>query len=644
MHTVLDEFFLPTPALATIANVRRSKIWKKGHDEVKSLHSQEKSDLISNFIREHPHGIIPAETWIDRRDFICEDIILPSLRELEERTGGQYIAWRVYPYATEHDNSSYSLRWHFDVHVQQDYPYMMHFFCPSGGGHGGTEIIDAESSELIANSTGYISSPINTRVEHLAALGAEEAARSRTTYTAGEGNGLIFWPSRVLHKGVSPQTGNTRLALHLSFLPVSNNSTIDERVLSSYEIATEQISSNDSYIPFYFDESGARSNTTRIVVWDGSIKNEADRDLLVRSIFITPPAEAVGIPAKSQSINAFLQELPPSEDIQTYITSVNTESGRYQSFPRQHTFWPNPTHHKYPASIRDSLPYVRSNKIVTLHTALGSAGSCFAVEISEHFQKNNYNYLITEKPDATNSGVQVDGYTPGASKYVRFSANYGIHFNSLSLEQLAQRAYNTRRFKKIILPYRDFYVDPYRELVYFLSPEAYIEDYDRHTHALRELFDRVNVFIFTMGLNECWRFRDDGTALSRNPWSNSIYQLVRHDVLTVDQHVNAIEGFYLLVKKHNPEFKLILSLSPIAFLATGIANRKHVIEANCHSKAVQRVAAEILATRHTDIYYFPSYEYVTECLSDPWKPDGRHLKEDAVAKVMDLFEEMYVSL
>ncbi|MFQ3190181.1 MAG: hypothetical protein ACI936_001311 [Paraglaciecola sp.] len=44
-----------------------------------------------------------------------------------------------------------------------------------------------------------------------------------------------------------------------------------------------------------------------------------------------------------------------------------------------------------------------------------------------------------------------------------------------------------------------------------------------------------------------------------------------------------------------------------------------------------------------DMYYLPSYELVTECDSDAWEADTRHVKSPTVAKVVAMFKAIFVS-
>lgn len=307
-------------------------------------------------------------------------------------------------------------------------------------------------------------------------------------------------------------------------------------------------------------------------------------------------------------------------------------------------FWPNPNPQKEdnrePLSRFEQLPFVKRYPIVNKTTPIGSAGSCFAQEIAKVFQEEGYNYIIEERNDDPSAGMIVDNYKIG-DKHAIACANYGILFNTPSFRQLAERAFATKPTQQILFQRDDgLWLDPYRENVGFYNQQAYKNDYQNHLDATRRALEKCEVFIITLGLNECWELYD-GSVLSRNP-QKQIYALVKHKTLTTQENIDNIQAFFDTVKKYNPNFKLIITVSPIPFLATGHGEEQHVITANTHSKSVLRVAAHELVENNDDMYYLPSYELVTQCIKDPWQEDDRHVTVDTVKQVVNLFKEIFV--
>lgn len=316
-----------------------------------------------------------------------------------------------------------------------------------------------------------------------------------------------------------------------------------------------------------------------------------------------------------------------------------TENGK----PRKDSvFWPNPNHEKYPASRFDTLPYVQRHGLIDKSTPIGSAGSCFANEVAKVLQEEDYNYVVTERADDLNQGVIVDGYTPG-SKIAPGSFSSGIQFNTGNMRHLAEKAFHEREFKKVLLEVKTrdkhLYMDPYREDVFFRSEQDYINNYEKHREAIRKALTTCEVFILTPGLNECWQLKD-GTYMARNP-REAMYFFAKSKVLSVADNVENLEVFNDLVLRHNPNYKLILTVSPVPFLATTRADTHHVIEANCHSKATLRVAVEEVVKNNSNVYYLPSYEYVSQCVQEPWLPDDRHVKPEVVSQIMGMFKQMF---
>lgn len=405
---------------------------------------------------------------------------------------------------------------------------------------------------------------------------------------------------------------------------------------------------------------------------DGLHQDEALLFLL-QSVFSDPPFVAflgkqlAGADARVRTHNEFVavvqnffeQTLPASEgeqrvSLETYaaefqkhldntVAAATGYSAEGKVNPKG-VFWPNPERENG-FSLKDIVPVGETYGLVDQSTPIGSAGSCFAYEIARNLQRRGYNYVVTEREHDGTNGVQVDAYDPN-NPFARFSATWGLIFNTPSLRQLVERAFGETSTTPVLLQEKlpsgvVIYTDPYREGVAFQSPEAFEADYPNHTQAIYDAFTQTKVFIATLGLNECWELKRDGSVLSNNPRSSWMYALTKPRTLTVSENVDEVERFLAIVRKHNPDFKLILSLSPIPLIATHRSDQ-HVVTANAHSKAVLRVAAEEIVSRNEGVYYFPSYEYVMHCAADAWEADERHVTARTVERIMGMFDQMFV--
>jgi hypothetical protein len=64
--------------------------------------------------------------------------------------------------------------------------------------------------------------------------------------------------------------------------------------------------------------------------------------------------------------------------------------------------------------------------------------------------------------------------------------------------------------------------------------------------------------------------------------------------------------------------------------------------ANSYSKAVLRVAADILSKKYPRVDYFPSYEIVTSFGQSGYVEDNVHVKEEIIEEVINYMAECYV--
>lgn len=272
------------------------------------------------------------------------------------------------------------------------------------------------------------------------------------------------------------------------------------------------------------------------------------------------------------------------------------------------------------------------------HTAVATAGSCFAQHIARYLKLNNFNYYIVEK-----GHVILPEKLKADYNYGTFSARYGNIYTSRQLLQLFKRAYG------IFTPEEDVWeqgegvvLDPFRPNIQpngFSSLEEFKKDREQHYEAIRSLFETLDVFVFTLGLTECW-LHNDGAVFPLCPgvaggaFDDSKHSFKNLSVLDVTEDM---EEFIELLKKVNPQAKVILTVSPVPLIAT--ATPTHVLSSTTYSKSVLRVAAEEVSNNHPHVCYFPSYEIITGSFSRGayFGGDLRSVTEEGVQHVMRIF-------
>jgi hypothetical protein len=558
-----------------------------------------------------------------------------------------------------------SARWHCDGGPTNHLKLIL-YLNDSKEHQANTQYLEKDATDALKNA-GYIFGDIYDRQENITPLLDYLDVSSRPQqFEMQTGDAVIFNPFKVAHRGKPAARGKKRYSLHLCILPspfpwqeMYKNYYPPKSGCQSFSIVTTEFIDKYCQPLVHIDSQAVIRNESQLLFWLNTIfnNNETYTNRLSKQILQNDPNFQ-----KISSLDMLIKLLKSSykesinwqanmgaDNIQRVLElalfedSAESTKNLYLPYGKPKPsgiFWPDPTHPKYPSTKYGTEPFVQSHKIMSKNTPIGSAGSCFAFEIAKVLQQENFNYVVTERADDPKAGIIVDGYNAG-DQYAKFSANYGILFNTPSFKQLAEKAFRIKEFTKYsVLDRTNHHVDPYRENVYFQTQKALLDDYPKHIEAVRQSLLQCEVFIVTLGLNECWQFRD-GSVISRNP-REGLYTLLQHKILTVQENVDNIQCFFDIVKQHNPNFKLIISLSPIPFLATGRAVTNHVITANCHSKAVLRVAADELVANNEDMYYLPSYELVTECSEAPWGADLRHVTPETVQRVITMFKHMFV--
>lgn len=152
------------------------------------------------------------------------------------------------------------------------------------------------------------------------------------------------------------------------------------------------------------------------------------------------------------------------------------------------------------------------------------------------------------------------------------------------------------------------------------------------------------VVVVTLGLVEAWRDQVTGLYLNEAP-PKSVVQAEPDrftlEILSVDEIMEALEALHaLLVRFGHPEFRLLVTVSPVPFKVTFTG--RDALLANTYSKSALRVAVEMFALRHSNVDYFPSYEIVTLTnRSSAFIQDNRHVTSSVVDEIVDRVVEAY---
>ena len=155
---------------------------------------------------------------------------------------------------------------------------------------------------------------------------------------------------------------------------------------------------------------------------------------------------------------------------------------------------------------------------------------------------------------------------------------------------------------------------------------------------------QCRVVVVTLGLVEAWRDNVTGLYLNEAP-PKAVVQAEPDrftlEILSVAEVMEALEALHaLLCRFGHPEFRLLITVSPVPFKATFTG--RDALLANTYSKSTLRVAVEMFALGHANVDYFPSYEIVTLTnRSSAFIQDNRHVTSSVVDEIVDRVVEAY---
>jgi hypothetical protein len=268
---------------------------------------------------------------------------------------------------------------------------------------------------------------------------------------------------------------------------------------------------------------------------------------------------------------------------------------------------------------------------------VATAGSCFAQHISKRLRGAGFRYMVAETGPADAASGEQRGFYD-------FSARYGNIYTARQLLQLFDRAHGFYRPIDRVWPrHGGGFCDPFRPRI---EPDGFASEADveadcrTHLAAVRRMFRQLDVFVFTLGLTECWTSRLDGAVYPVAPGVvGGVFDPERHAFanFSVREVVADLEAFIARLRLVNPRARMLLTVSPVPLVAT--AADRHVLASTTYSKSVLRVAAEEVSRSHGHVSYFPSYEIITgpQAVGAYFEADRRSVTAAGVDHVMRLF-------
>lgn len=170
---------------------------------------------------------------------------------------------------------------------------------------------------------------------------------------------------------------------------------------------------------------------------------------------------------------------------------------------------------------------------------------------------------------------------------------------------------------------------------------------EERSQLVRDTLLATDVLLITLGLSEVWYDRVTGEPLWRALTVDQ-FDPERHvfRVETMAQTLHWLETIERLRAQRVPNMKIILTVSPVRLATT--FRPVSAFTANSVSKAIVRAAVDEFLRNHQDdlhrhLFYFPSYEFVTDYFIDAYEHDNLHISSTVAASIIHFFVEHYCS-
>ena len=180
------------------------------------------------------------------------------------------------------------------------------------------------------------------------------------------------------------------------------------------------------------------------------------------------------------------------------------------------------------------------------------------------------------------------------------------------------------------------------------SPEDVVENRKCHIARVKELFESLDLFIFTFGLTEMWVHKESGTVYPTAPgtiageYNDKVYEFMNCQFDDIIKDFNQFQNVLNSIRG-GKSFKCLLTVSPVPLTATGSGS--HVLLSTVYSSQ----SLEVLLGNYLQVNtyrLFPSYEIVTNprMHSCAFTDNLRSVRPEAVQIVMNHFFAEHMAL
>ena len=238
-----------------------------------------------------------------------------------------------------------------------------------------------------------------------------------------------------------------------------------------------------------------------------------------------------------------------------------------------------------------------------------TVGSCFADSIGSRLRLNKVNALVNP---------------------------FGTVFQPLALAQLLRAAAGEEQdWQQHVVEARGRWQSyDFHSTIGAESPVDLLQTIQETVRRVGDFLRTADTVVLTLGTAWAYRLRETGELVSNlHKLPASLFE---KELLTADEIVNGLAEVHALLRRVNPNIRIVLTVSPVRHV-------KEALPLNAVSKSVLRVACHYLSELLPGVSYFPAYELLTDELRDYrfYATDMLHPSEVAEDYIWDKFARAY---
>ncbi|MBA3576598.1 MAG: GSCFA domain-containing protein [Sphingomonas sp.] len=283
------------------------------------------------------------------------------------------------------------------------------------------------------------------------------------------------------------------------------------------------------------------------------------------------------------------------------------------------------------------LPALQPSFSIRPDDLIFTIGSCFARNVEQHLLVGGFNVAISRFEQICRD----EGVTVRLNTLNKFVAQSIVNELRWALEPGAEFP-----IESIVEVKNDRYLD--MQLAPGLLPTKFETALGvrRAVSSYMRMVKDAKVVIVTLGLAEAWYDTKLGLYTNTMPLPATAERFparFEHHVLEYNQLLASLRDMFRLLEQYgHPDFRMLLTVSPVALSSTFTEHDAMV--ANCYSKSVQRAAGEAFCRENPRVDYLPTFESVT--LSDhslAWREDRAHVSTEVVRLNVLRMENAYAA-